>query len=290
MENESTIICDKSSVSSSSSSSLNKVRSCYSSSNSLLTVSDGQHGRSKAQLCLQKIIAIILSGKEKRFEDNHEKKKKGLGFDLNLRLGTNDDNWVTSGVIGGGDNGESNVEFTSVVVSDRNCLGECDFKGLDVMEVGEQKEEAEEEERRELSEVTDLETPEIGDVKMVVEKREMKKNGEKGYMDLLVEAARLISGDFKDENHETDEEVENIKNRDEKTELKRRKSKRNRKLDVYEDISPVVKSKRGRNQVLPYRYRDSVLDPWKSTTGMRSLKRISIRSRLGFQLFTDNKK
>lgn len=31
-----------------------------------------------------------------------------------------------------------------------------------------------------------------------------------------------------------------------------------------EDIAPVVRSKRGRNQVLPSRFRDSVIEPWKA--------------------------
>ncbi|RZC76823.1 hypothetical protein C5167_000958 [Papaver somniferum] len=297
MENQSTIMYANGSVSSSTSSNTtNKViRPSYPSTDSLLVVSDNinsnKHGRSKAQMCLKKIIDLISSGSS---ANGKMKEKKGLGIDLNLRLGcfgTDDDDddengnkgfrSNCSGVIGGDciNNVESNVEFTSGSILVKNGENECDFKGVDVIEV-------EEKERRELSEVTDLETPEIEDVGM-------KKNGEKGYMDLLVEAARLISGDFKDE---TDAEVK-TKNRGDKIEVKRRKSKRInnecRLFDIYEDfedISPVVRSKRGRNQVLPHKYRDSVLDPWKSTKqqGFRSGTAIEDIVADDFHVLSDN--
>lgn len=37
----------------------------------------------------------------------------------------------------------------------------------------------------------------------------------------------------------------------------------------YEDTAPLVRSKRGRNQVLPVRFRDSVLEPWKRVSRQR---------------------
>lgn len=37
----------------------------------------------------------------------------------------------------------------------------------------------------------------------------------------------------------------------------------------YEDTAPLVRSKRGRNQVLPLRFRDSVLEPWKRVSRQR---------------------
>ncbi|PWA60117.1 hypothetical protein CTI12_AA384970 [Artemisia annua] len=44
----------------------------------------------------------------------------------------------------------------------------------------------------------------------------------------------------------------------------------------FEDTSPVVRSKRGRNQVLPYKYRDSVVEPLVRMP-QTSSKRMSIR-------------
>lgn len=37
----------------------------------------------------------------------------------------------------------------------------------------------------------------------------------------------------------------------------------------YEDTAPLVRSKRGRNQALPLRFRDSVLEPWKRVSRQR---------------------
>ncbi|CAA2966172.1 Hypothetical predicted protein [Olea europaea subsp. europaea] len=91
----------------------------------------------------------------------------------------------------------------------------------------------------------------------------------KNKLDLLIEAAKLILGEFKDYDN-SEYEKQNI-------ELKRNKMVENEKTlrrrsqwltatniggDIEETGSQVLRrSKRGRTQVLPNRYRDSVLEP-----------------------------
>lgn len=111
-----------------------------------------------------------------------------------------------------------------------------------------------------------------------------------GFLGLLIEAAELISGEFEDDEPERDGpsqndelggELNTPKRSETETAIdesmisRRSKSKRDECLmaDLYgdfEDISPVVRSKRGRSQVLPYRYRDSVLEPWRRLSRQRS--------------------
>ncbi|CAK7329290.1 unnamed protein product [Dovyalis caffra] len=89
---------------------------------------------------------------------------------------------------------------------------------------------------------------------------EEKNKTNKDCLALLIEAAEMVSG------HSDDKESDS-----EKLEETKSGSKRSCKcswvVDLYEDnaSSPVVRSKRGRSQVLPYRYRDSsvLLEPWK---------------------------
>ncbi|KAK1409982.1 hypothetical protein QVD17_36513 [Tagetes erecta] len=86
---------------------------------------------------------------------------------------------------------------------------------------------------------------------------------DEGYLGLLIEAAQLILGGDSSGN---------------KTETARGGAKKKRQCWTaateaewyaeFEDTSPVVRSKRGRSQVLPFRYRDSVVEPlvrWSST-------------------------
>ncbi|KAJ4958244.1 hypothetical protein NE237_025355 [Protea cynaroides] len=78
-----------------------------------------------------------------------------------------------------------------------------------------------------------------------------EENKNDGYLGLLVEAARLISGNFEDE--ESEPKTSSEKAKTETNEQVGCRSKRNRfwmfeLYDGFEDISPVVRSKRGRNQ------------------------------------------
>ncbi|XP_038901753.1 uncharacterized protein LOC120088485 isoform X2 [Benincasa hispida] len=101
---------------------------------------------------------------------------------------------------------------------------------------------------------------------------------------LLIEAARLIFGDIGENEFDTEstqEENESSSELDmkdpsrlEKVFSESHSSDSKRKLEgnwmvmnLVRDIgdrSPLVRSKRGRSQVLPCRYKDSVLEPWRS--------------------------
>ncbi|KAK7404818.1 hypothetical protein VNO78_05799 [Psophocarpus tetragonolobus] len=81
------------------------------------------------------------------------------------------------------------------------------------------------------------------------------QGGHGNCLDLLIEAARVISG------------------REEESGREKRKERWvvvDLYGDVFEERQPVVRSKRGRNQALPYRFRDSVLEPLKRSTRTHS--------------------
>ena len=76
-----------------------------------------------------------------------------------------------------------------------------------------------------------------------------RPRGDKNYLDLLIEAARVLS----EKNGSDSEESEKRTGTEVMTRVV---------VDLYEN-EPVVRSKRGRNQALPYRFRDSVIEPLK---------------------------
>ncbi|XP_016467271.1 uncharacterized protein LOC107789907 [Nicotiana tabacum] len=89
-----------------------------------------------------------------------------------------------------------------------------------------------------------------------------KVEEEKGFMGLLIEAARLIFGEFKDEDSDFEPEPEK--------KIRTKQLKRRNKcwgMEYVEETadgkcsSPVVRSKRGRIQMLPCKYRDSIIEP-----------------------------
>ena len=89
---------------------------------------------------------------------------------------------------------------------------------------------------------------------------EEKTESNKDSLTLLIEAAEMFSGNLEDK--ESDSEK-----REETSSGSKKSCKCSWVVDLYEDSTspPVVRSKRGRSQVLPYRYRDSsfLLEPWK---------------------------
>ncbi|KAJ6739378.1 hypothetical protein OIU74_004195 [Salix koriyanagi] len=89
---------------------------------------------------------------------------------------------------------------------------------------------------------------------------EEKSESNKDSLTLLIEAAEMFSGNLEDK--ESDSEK-----REETSSGSKTSCKCSWVVDLYEDSTspPVVRSKRGRSQVLPYRYRDSsfLLEPWK---------------------------
>ncbi|CAA2995020.1 Hypothetical predicted protein [Olea europaea subsp. europaea] len=99
--------------------------------------------------------------------------------------------------------------------------------------------------------------------------------------DLLIEAAKLILGEFKDDKTSESErqnfELKNNKTGENELNEKalRRRSQPSTAAEIDGDIedkgSPVLRrSKRGRNHVLPNRYRDSVLEPLTRLSRHRS--------------------
>ncbi|KAI5577708.1 hypothetical protein BDE02_09G132500 [Populus trichocarpa] len=108
---------------------------------------------------------------------------------------------------------------------------------------------------QEMAKVKEEETKKVP-VKVVEPCHGEKNETNKDCLDLLIEAAEMVSGNSEDKESDSDKQEE---------------TKRSRKcslvVDLYEDntSSPVIRSKRRRNQVLPHRYRDSsvLLEPWK---------------------------
>ncbi|URE45698.1 hypothetical protein MUK42_14357 [Musa troglodytarum] len=106
--------------------------------------------------------------------------------------------------------------------------------------------------------------------------------GSDGCLDLLLEAVRQVSGDAFEDDTPGAEKVQPAAATASMAEASHSPPSRTRKpaggagakkrrdaeewwipLDLYEEeTAPIVRSKRGRSQALPLRYRDSVLDPW----------------------------
>ncbi|KAL9676414.1 hypothetical protein QQ045_004628 [Rhodiola kirilowii] len=96
-------------------------------------------------------------------------------------------------------------------------------------------------------------------------------DGDGGYLGLLIEAAQLVADGCEAENVEkyelgrTGESNRSPGGLEPDGSIKKslRRERRSRQHWLMEedlDISPLVRSKRGRTQVLPYRYRDSVIE------------------------------
>ncbi|KAJ6410047.1 hypothetical protein OIU84_009529 [Salix udensis] len=242
-----------------------------------------RHGFSKSQMCLQKILHIItsyppqeiskeasLNGEILEFEEN-----RGIDIDLNMGLSPA---W-----------GLKNDSSMEVLTADKSSSeGECCLKvvgdqfGRDsptIQATGEEPQVVDDT-AIEISKTTNFKHPaneinckievtnddqEMAKVKVEETKKEPVKvepcHGEKNKtnkdcLDLLIEAAGMVSGNSEDKESDSDKHEE---------------TKRSRKcslvVDLYEDntSSPAVRSKRRRSQVLPHRYRDSsvLLEPWK---------------------------
>nr|XP_009421193.1 PREDICTED: uncharacterized protein LOC104000788 [Musa acuminata subsp. malaccensis] len=125
-----------------------------------------------------------------------------------------------------------------------------------------------------------------------------------GCLDLLLEAVRQVSGGLFDDDGPEAEKVEATAASEEApapSEMTAKRSavgdgggKKRREtdewwipLDLYEEeTAPIVRSKRGRSQALPSRYRDSILDPWRkppalsrNSTGRRGHERAPAATR-----------
>ncbi|KAH7680582.1 Histone-lysine N-methyltransferase protein [Dioscorea alata] len=209
-------------------------------------------------------------------EEQRSNCKRGLDIDLNLRLGPWPDDEIGSGDGGGGGAtgcsgivdvsdapAESSVMSSSVkkppsavgsisgegLTADKSSQGECNPEGRTKMKKAEEV-------GREYSEITNIQAEEGG-----------KRRRSEGYLDVLVEAVRQVSGFFSDEEEEEEEDEEEEEEKEEEARAEEEaaaaaESRKKRGLDLEEECGPVVRSKRGRNQALPSRYRDSVLEPW----------------------------
>ncbi|GMP98968.1 hypothetical protein CsSME_00046639 [Camellia sinensis var. sinensis] len=257
--------------------------------------SEVRHGRSKAQMCLRKILDFISSHqtlKESSFnpqisklvpesDENSNKPlffgNRGLDIDLNLDF-CSPPHTADSG--GGG------VDSANVSMAEKSSVGECDLKeevnGCDSSANKDDEEEEEEEESvveergTEFSEVinTRSQSSEIDNNGVAEDTTTIEPNNnnplpelrsDHDFLHLLIEAAKLISGDFADAETEKPSQIE--------AELGESEAATAAAVEFYggvEDISPVVRSKRGRSQVLPYRYRDSILEPLTRFSAQRS--------------------
>ncbi|XVF69098.1 hypothetical protein PTKIN_Ptkin11bG0053200 [Pterospermum kingtungense] len=205
--------------------------------------SNDRYGRScsKAQACLEKILHTISTVPPPSENNPNPFKKRGFEIDLNLRLGSFIDD----------DGNEEKSES----------LAENSFVGKNP----DGEEEEEETEEIQAKTATATATDASSDV------TEIQKSGNdgevktatafNGSLDLLIEAAEMISEKDYCAN-EKDKEVETSGGS-----MKRNKDSSvnvvEEGFEEIEDVSPVVRSKRGRSQVLPHRFRDSVLEPWK---------------------------
>lgn len=219
----------------------NKVRdSCFSNGRSC----------SKAQACLEKILHTI-STIPPPSENNPNPFKK---IDLNLRLGSFAD-----------DDDDGNEEKSE-------SLTENSF-------VGKNPDEEEEDEEEEIQERTAATGTDVSsDVTEIQKSEELKSGGTDGVevkttaaafndaLDLLIEAAEMISERDYCCVNEKGKEVEEVETRNKIKDT----SLEEEGFEELEDISPVVRSKRGRSLVLPHRFRDSVLEPWKKRPQIQS--------------------
>ncbi|XP_077230751.1 uncharacterized protein LOC143863855 [Tasmannia lanceolata] len=253
-------------------------------------------GRSKAPMQLENIIQIIAlkrsSSMKNKQHSMSESDAEGLkvlegDFDLNLRLGSKPK------ILGAEENRTVERDLRASILKSGDILPEFKISSENFTAMVKKRVEEvivvveEEGERREFSEITSLQEKQNRDSENEknqsrkaiqgeesdLENKEWKKENRLGF---LLEAVRQISCDFKEEDllvmksNESEEEI--LAEKGIKIE-KEKKRKECWMLDFYEDVEdsgPVVRSKRGRNQVLPFRYRDSVLEPWKRIPRRRS--------------------
>ncbi|XP_047179357.1 uncharacterized protein LOC124846186 [Vigna umbellata] len=198
-------------------------------------------GYSKTQMCFFKILHIISStppSTEQRQEQQESFPSKGVGIDLNLR-------------------------FSSLTESESSRTDSASATLQNSIE--EEQEEGFPDKSFQLSEKLDHNqnlNNEVNDVQTA-----SFQGCDSNFLDLLIEAARVVSG--KDESDSEEERGLGT----ESTTLKGNQEKRKERwvvVDIYGDVleerEPVVRSKRGRNQALPYRFRDSVVEPLKRAT------------------------
>ncbi|CAA6660732.1 unnamed protein product [Spirodela intermedia] len=96
------------------------------------------------------------------------------------------------------------------------------------------------------------------------------RRGDEGYLGLLLEAVRQVSGELFGIDEVEEEEAEDEPGGKPGSAGKSEKEEGTcfpGAVAAAAALGPVVRSKRGRSQVLPSRYRDSVLEPWRKQPG-----------------------
>ncbi|GMI92239.1 hypothetical protein HRI_002893200 [Hibiscus trionum] len=203
---------------------------------------NARYGRScsKAQACLQKILHLISTVPPPCENNSNPFKKRGFDIDLNLSLGS---------FLDDGDEREekSDCVAENSFIEDKTATATATDASSEVTDV--QKSE-------EVKSGTD------GEVKTAASEAAAFNDS----LGLLIEAAEMIAYmDYCMNGKE--KEVEEVENSGGGGSMERDKDYSvNVEVEGFEEIedtaAPVVRSKRGRSQVLPLRYRDSVLEPW----------------------------
>ncbi|KAI3722111.1 hypothetical protein L2E82_33139 [Cichorium intybus] len=239
---------------------------------------------SKAQMCFFNILHIIsafptvdVTYKKRLSHVEEICENKGFGVDLNisLRPPTEIEPFETPATVDSDNVGE-------------NCVFEKNDRRKSESFVAEVSELAVEEERgtehSEISHVGDQSSGiEYNGASEVVEEEQRR---DEGYLGLLIEAAQLILGDESEQEKKPPARSKYMEASSAARAAKRKQQCWTAAAEAewyaeFEDTSPVVKSKRGRNQVLPYKYRDSVVEPlvrWTSSSH-RSISNAAVPSK-----------
>ncbi|KAK4375921.1 hypothetical protein RND71_006598 [Anisodus tanguticus] len=258
-----------------------QVQNCFASSSCLCK--ETQRGCSKAQNCLLKILRIISTVPPHNKNTptsppslNSEKSNECNGFAIDLNIGFNvplesgcpvDGGWVSRQSTSSADEKSSVAGVSTVDV------GKCfDDDGEEKSCKSDSSRIVIEKLQLENNGVSETDESKIGELKE-----------QQGFMGLLIEAATLIFGDFQDEisKPKCDKSFKSGSNReklkldeDDNVAGKKQVKRRNYECtdEVMEDKSsyPLVRSKRGRIQVLPNKYRDSILEPLTPFSRIRS--------------------
>lgn len=195
---------------------------------------------SKTQMCLFKILHTISSIPPPK-EDSSPINNRGVGIDLNQELCSV----------------EQSVELEpEASATDQGNISSNNQEG------GEKSEEGVREESME----TKVQSFEADNNGVGGETAPFAERGQDGNcLDLLIEAARVLADESEEEGQlggaesRVSEEGRVVK--------KKQKERWGVVMDLYgdvlEDREPVVRSKRGRSQALPQRFRDSVVEPLK---------------------------
>ncbi|KAK7341951.1 hypothetical protein VNO80_24892 [Phaseolus coccineus] len=199
-------------------------------------------GCSKAQMCFFKILRTISSAPPSTEQQEQEEEPfptKGVGIDLNLRFSS-----LTESESSRSDSASATLQNS----------------------IEEEQEEGFPEKSVQLSEKLDNNNNSLNNEVNDVQTASFQGR-DNNCLDLLIEAARVVSG--KDE---SDSEEERGLGTELTTQIASQEKQKERwvVVDIYSDAlderEPVVRSKRGRNQALPYRFRDSVVEPLKRAT------------------------